>query len=87
MAYGFRRRQFYAVSVYAVITGYPFPADSCRSGDTPFHAKQRQIMGKALYRESWHQDIKEFYEYITLRLLHENSYKLAGINQVDVTRE
>ncbi|KAL9116562.1 MAG: hypothetical protein Q9187_006913, partial [Circinaria calcarea] len=57
------------------------------SGDTPFHAKQREVMGKALYRENWHRDIKEFYEYITLRLLHENSCKIAGINQVDITRD
>jgi hypothetical protein len=28
-----------------------------------------------------------FYEYVALRLLHEKSYKLAGVNEVDVTRE
>jgi len=50
--------------------------NGCRSGDT-----------KALYRDNWHKEIKEFYEYITLRLLHEKSCKIAGINQVDVTRE
>lgn len=87
MAYGLRRRQFHAVSVHALLVRSLFLTDNCRSGDTPFHAKQREIMGKALYRENWHRDIKEFYEYITLRLLHENSCKIAGINQVDVTRE
>lgn len=59
----------------------------CRSGDTNFHSKQRQLMGKALYSENWHQEIKDFYEHITLQLLHENSCKIAGINQVDITRE
>ena len=44
-------------------------------------------MKKALYRDNWHKEIKDFYEYITLRLLHENSCKIAGINQVDITRE
>ena len=44
-------------------------------------------MGKSLYRENWHRDIKNFYEYITLRLLHEKSFKIAGINHVDITRE
>ena len=62
-------------------------ADYCRSGDTNFHAKQRQLMSKALYRENWHQEIKDFYEHITLKLLHENACKIAGTNQVDITRE
>jgi hypothetical protein len=57
------------------------------SGDTAFNAKQKQIMAKAIYRDKWHQQVKDFYEYITLRLLHEKSYKLAGINEVDITRE
>lgn len=57
------------------------------SGDTAFYAKQREIMAKAIYRDKWHAEVKAFYEYITLRLLHEKSYKLAGVNEVDVTRE
>ena len=31
--------------------------------------------------------IKDFYEHITLKLLTEKSCKIAGINQVDITRE
>lgn len=58
-----------------------------RSGDTKFHSNQRQLMHQALYRDNWHKEVKEFYEYITLRLLHEKSCKIAGINQVDITRE
>jgi linoleate 10R-lipoxygenase len=54
------------------------------SGD---NAKQKQIMAKVLYREKWHQQVKDFYEYTTLRLLHGKSYKLAGVNEVDITRE
>lgn len=57
------------------------------AGDTPFHAKQREVMSKALYREKWHKALKEFYEYQTLRLIKEKSCKIAGINQVDITRE
>lgn len=57
------------------------------SGDKPLHAKQRQIMGASLYRENWHQHVKEFYEHITLKLLRDHSCKIAGINQVDITRE
>ena len=62
-------------------------ADFMASGDTALHAQQRKQMSEALYRESWHQQIKNFYEYITLKLLHEKSYKLAGQNQVDLTRD
>lgn len=62
-------------------------ADSILSGDTSSHAKQRKVMEDALYRDNWHQQIKDFYEYITLKLLKEKSCKIAGINQVDITRE
>lgn len=57
------------------------------AGDSSFHTKQRQLMRKALYRDQWHQQIKDFYEYITLKLLREKSCKIAGVNQVDITRE
>lgn len=61
--------------------------DFMLSGDSPLHAKQKQLMGASIYCEKWHQEIKDFYEYITLRLLHEKSCKIAGVNQVDITRE
>jgi linoleate 10R-lipoxygenase len=61
--------------------------DFMLSGDTPFHAKQRKLMGESLYRDKWHQQIKDFYEYTTLKLLTEKSCKIAGINFVDITRE
>lgn len=61
--------------------------DFMLAGDTSFHAKQRELMGACLYRDQWHEQIKDFYEYITLRLLTEKSCKIAGINQVDITRE
>ncbi|KAJ9645772.1 hypothetical protein H2199_002812 [Coniosporium tulheliwenetii] len=57
------------------------------SGDTSLHAKQRQTMAKSLYRENWHKHIKQFYEYITLKLLHEKSFQIAGVNHVDITRD
>ncbi|KAF2184519.1 cytochrome P450 [Zopfia rhizophila CBS 207.26] len=57
------------------------------SGDTSLHAKQRQTMAKSLYRDNWQKAVKDFYEYITIRLLHEKSFKIAGINHVDITRD
>lgn len=57
------------------------------SGDSPKHAKQRQVMGKALYQEKWKQQVKEFYEDITVKLLRQKACKIAGVNQVDITRE
>src|SRR6266516_6256013 len=35
------------------------------SGDGPFYAKQRSLMGRALYRDDWHKQVKAFYEDIT----------------------
>ena len=61
--------------------------DFMLSGDSPFHAKQKDLMRKSLYRENWHREIKDFYEFITLKLLHQHSCKIAGVNQVDITRE
>lgn len=56
-------------------------------GDARFHAKQKEIMNASFYQENWKQSTKDFYEDITLRLLHKHSCKLAGLNQVDITRE
>ena len=62
-------------------------ADFMLSGDTQLHGKQRKLMGESLYKDKWQQQIKDFYEYITLKLLTEKSCKIAGINQVDLTRD
>lgn len=57
------------------------------SGDGPSFAKQRQLMGKFLYKDQWKAHIKAFYEDITRKLLDQYSYNLAGVNQVDIIRE
>lgn len=57
------------------------------AGDSTFHAKQREVMAKAIYRDEWHKSIKNFYEWQTAKLLKEKSCKIAGTNQVDITRE
>ena len=44
-------------------------------------------MAKCFYSEDWSNKVKKFYEHITLKLLHEKSFKIAGINHVDITRE
>lgn len=61
--------------------------DFMLSGDTSFHANQRRVMAQCLYKDNWHKQIKEFYEYTTLKLLHQKSCRIAGISQVDITRE
>ncbi|KAF2716107.1 putative fatty acid oxygenase [Polychaeton citri CBS 116435] len=56
-------------------------------GDGKYFTDQKSIMQKALYRDGWHEQVKEFYEFITLKLLKEKSCKIAGINQIDMTRD
>lgn len=56
-------------------------------GDGQFFTEQKQVMAKALYHDKWHAQVREFYEFITLKLLREHSKKIANINQVDITRE
>ncbi|KAI9824597.1 MAG: hypothetical protein M1832_001687 [Thelocarpon impressellum] len=57
------------------------------AGDEPSHATQRGLMDKALHHPDWRKEVKEFYETMTLKLLNEKSYKIAGINQVDIVRD
>jgi cytochrome P450 len=57
------------------------------SGDGPVHASNRCMMDKALHRDNWRDSVKTFYEKMTLKLLKQKSYKIAGTNQVDIVRE
>ena len=65
----------------------PYGKDFMLSGDRPPNAASRRMMGVALYRDRWESEVKKFYEEITLKLLHRNSYKIAGVNQVDIVRD
>ncbi|XHG01181.1 hypothetical protein AWENTII_004579 [Aspergillus wentii] len=65
----------------------PYGKDFMLSGDRPPNAASRQMMRLALYRDQWESEVKKFYEEITLKLLHQYSYKIAGVNQVDIVRD
>ncbi|KAE8349730.1 heme peroxidase [Aspergillus coremiiformis] len=65
----------------------PYGRDFMLSGDRSPNAASRKMMGAALYRKRWENEVKAFYEDITLKLLHRNSYKVAGVNQVDIVRD
>jgi Animal haem peroxidase len=68
-------------------TGKDYGSDYMLSGECPRHARSRSLMELALYPDNWEQGVKRFYEHITLKLLHHNSYNLAGQNQVDIVRD
>ena len=57
------------------------------AGDGESHANSRQLMSEALYVPGWCHQVKEYYRAATRRLLSDKSYKLAGVNQVDIVRE
>ncbi|PYI22509.1 heme peroxidase [Aspergillus japonicus CBS 114.51] len=65
----------------------PHGRDFMLSGDKPPNAASRKMMGAALYRDKWESEAKKFYENITLKLLHQHSYQIAGVNQVDIVRD
>ena len=65
----------------------PRGKDFMLCGDTKFFTKQRQLMKDALYKDQWEQHVKDFYFYITKRLIKEKSHKIAKVNQVDIVRE
>ena len=62
-------------------------ADSTPSKKGPLNAQLRKLMDDSMSVENQKSQIKEFYEHITLKLLHERRCKIAGHNQVDITRE
>lgn len=67
--------------------GKMYGHDFMLAGDQTANANSRETMSKALFRDGWYKDVKEFYEKITLQLLHEKAYKLAGVYQVDIVRD
>ncbi|KAJ5273409.1 Psi-producing oxygenase A [Penicillium angulare] len=67
--------------------GHPYGRDFMLSGDNPPNAASRKMVGAALYRNQWESEVQKFYEELTLQLLERSSYKVAGINQVDICRD
>ena len=67
--------------------GKQYGADFMLSGDREVNSESRTTMQKALYTSGWDREVRTFYENITLQLLHEKSYKIAGKNQVDIVRD
>ena len=58
------------------------------SGDSPANAEQRVFVKNAIYKPQGGLDeIRQFYEGITSKLIHENSRKLGEYYQIDVVRE
>lgn len=56
-------------------------------GKGEWDGKQRAAMGQAFNTEDFPKLVKKFYEDVTIRLISEKGAKLAGINQVDITRD
>ncbi|KAK2808634.1 hypothetical protein FQN50_004498 [Emmonsiellopsis sp. PD_5] len=56
------------------------------SGAAP-DSKQRKHLDEIFGHDGWNQHVRDFYEAITLKLLKQNSRKIAQINQIDITRD
>lgn len=67
--------------------GHSHGKDVMLAGDGATNYSSRKIMGQALYYGRWEDEVKSFYENLTLKLLHKNAYKIAGSNQVDIVRD
>lgn len=77
----------------------PDAKDFMLAGDEQANAESRKLMENSLYQgessrvvtprgdEKWLQEVKTFYENITTKLLQQKSYKLGGMNQVDLIRD
>ncbi|KAJ5880295.1 Psi-producing oxygenase A [Penicillium subrubescens] len=67
--------------------GHSYGGDFMLSGDRQPNVESRKMIGNALYRDKWKSEVRSFYEEITLQLLQRKSYKIAGVNQVDIVRD
>lgn len=67
----------------------PRAKNSMLSGDGPKNADSRTIMEKAIPTgdEKWLKAVRDFYEQKTTEILKQKSYKLAGVNYVDIIRD
>ena len=61
--------------------------DFMLSGDGENNAHSREAMQRCMYREDWSTAVRLFYEDTTTDLLKRHSYKLAGVNTVDIVRD
>ncbi|PGH34606.1 prostaglandin-endoperoxide synthase 2 [[Emmonsia] crescens] len=52
-----------------------------------FNTSQTDAMDEIFTQDSWREDVKKFYKDITQKLLKQSSVKIAGINQIDITRD
>lgn len=52
-----------------------------------FNESQAKVIDETFAQDSWREEVKQFYQDITQKLLKRNSVKIAGINQIDITRE
>jgi cytochrome P450 len=68
------------------------------SGDGPANSASRELMANAIYlgqptrgipsgNEKWLTAVRDFYEQVTVQLLKEKSYTLAGVQQADIIRD
>ncbi|KAL2369279.1 prostaglandin-endoperoxide synthase 1 [Blastomyces gilchristii SLH14081] len=56
-------------------------------GSKSFNETQTKAMDEVFAQDSWRETVKTFYKDITQELLKQNSVKIAGINQIDITRD
>ncbi|PGH18399.1 hypothetical protein AJ79_00467 [Helicocarpus griseus UAMH5409] len=69
------------------VSGSLFGRNGSGVGYESMHAKAQELMGEVFRQDFWRGNVAEFYENITLKLLKQNTVKVAGKNQIDITRD
>jgi linoleate 8R-lipoxygenase/9,12-octadecadienoate 8-hydroperoxide 8R-isomerase len=67
--------------------GKPYGKDFMLAGDGTRNENSRKMLTSALYIGCWRDEVSKFYKETTLELLRSRSYKVAGVNQVDIVRD
>jgi linoleate 8R-lipoxygenase / 9,12-octadecadienoate 8-hydroperoxide 8R-isomerase len=67
--------------------GISYGIDPMLSPECPRNAISKSLRETALNQAKWEQEVRKFFEHITLKLLHQNSYRIAGETEVDIVKD
>jgi len=67
--------------------GTSYGTDPPLSGERPSPISSGRLLETALYKAEWEQEARRCIKYLTLKLLHQHSYGIAGENEVDIVKD
>jgi linoleate 8R-lipoxygenase / 9,12-octadecadienoate 8-hydroperoxide 8R-isomerase len=69
------------------IAGISHGTEPPLSGERPSRAISGGLMETTLHKAEWEQEVRKCFKNLTLKLLHQHSYGIAGENEVDIVKD